>query len=71
MYKVYCSQCEYFDNYGTCEHPANKKDSYYAPKEVYKWFPVEKNKDNNCELFEAKKPNILKRIWKNVARYCN
>ena len=65
--KVFCKECEYLD-FGNrvsilcssisadylCEHPLNTKDTWHEPNVKYGLKPQERNKNNDCPLFERK-----------------
>ena len=80
---VFCEECRWFQEtegsnyYGSkfeyCNAPQNMKMSYicsYKSRKQsteYKWYPIQKNRDNECEWFrekekiEEKTPNNKKR----------
>ena len=73
---VFCKNCTYFrgdggiladPTYGdeSCLHPSNffEKPNYMGMKKYAKWLPVQKNKNADCELYEAKKPSFFSRFF--------
>ena len=65
--KPFCSKCRFFRKEDTsmgynrtpkyielCVHGNNRIDSYLGEKEGFASTPAKKNKDNNCNDFEAK-----------------
>ena len=73
--KVYCKNCKWLyvliSMYeiglrDKCDYPTNSKleDKYDSIHRYYKWYPEEKNKKNNCPLYEEReKRGLLKRLF--------
>ena len=64
MSKVYCEECNHV-RYGeitSCKHPDNLiyGDSYSRHRLKHRWWPNDKNKNNDCELFEPITPPVKK-----------
>ena len=63
--KVFCRDCIHLGRSWSCGHgngdevqyctsPLNKKETWYAPDVDYAQTPQERNKNNDCTLFERK-----------------
>lgn len=56
--KVFCSECRHYVNAiggHMCHSPDNKIDTWYAKNDEFISPPYEKNRANDCELYEERK----------------